>query len=110
MKKVYIGVGTLLLLGLAIGAGQTPREAARAQREIAEAFGYKGTTAVAHSDLDPDDARVKKVCDMLTKADFVPERRVQSFSGLDASLTLVGWHLTVEKLDVRKDDSLVRVR
>lgn len=92
------------------GMPQSPREIARARREIAEAYRYKGTTVVAHPDLDPDDPRVKTVCEMLSRADFVPEQRVRCFSDLDPSLIVVGWHLTVERLDVRVIDSLVRVR
>lgn len=97
-------------LGHLSGAPQTPEKIARMQRGLAEAFRYKGTTAVAGADLDPDDARVKKVCEMLSRADIVPELRVRCFSDLDPSLTVVGWHLTVERLDVRRNDSLVRVR
>lgn len=135
MKKTCIGIGVLAMLGVAaVGVGQgivrpplipydpregstlpdgvarTGPEVARAQREIAEAFRYKGTTAVPDRHLDADAVRVKKVCEMLSSADFVPESRLQRFAILSPRFTIVGWHLTIEDLDVRERDTLVRVR
>jgi hypothetical protein len=91
-------------------APPTKEDMARAEAAIAEANRYKGTTAVADKSLNPRDARVKAVCAMLSQADFIPESRVRAFSGLDPRLIVVGWGLTVVKLEVRQNDSLVRVR
>jgi hypothetical protein len=91
------------------GGPVTPRQFAAAQRRLAESLVYRGTRAIPNLDLDPDDARVQKVCAMLAKADFVPELRVRRFAGLDPAFVVVGWDLTVMKLDVRENDSLVQV-
>jgi hypothetical protein len=91
-------------------APPTKEEVARAEAEVAEAFRYKGTTAVPDRSLNSPDAQAKSVCAMLSKADFIPESRVQRFSVLDRRLTVVGWHLAVEKLEVRQNETLLRVR
>ncbi|WP_165221550.1 hypothetical protein [Aquisphaera insulae] len=89
----------------------TKEEVAHAEAEIAEAFRYKGTTAALAKSLDVKDPQARAVCEMLSKADFIPEVRVQTFSTLlRTEVTVVGWHLTVVKLEVRDHDSLVRVR
>jgi hypothetical protein len=87
----------------------TEQDMARAQEEVAKAFQYKGTTAVPYQKLDPDDAWVKSACKMLSEADFIPEARIRSFSGLRPRFTIVGWRLTVHQVEVRPNDTLVRV-
>jgi hypothetical protein len=91
-------------------APPTARDISHAQQEVAKAFQYKGTTALAHRRLNPNDAGVKAVCAMLSKADFIPGARIQRFSGLDRRFTVVGWSLTVDQMEVRANDTLVRVR
>jgi hypothetical protein len=91
------------------GGPVTPRQFAAAERRLAESLRYRGTRAIANHDLDPDDAQVTKVCEMLGKADFVPELRVRRFVDLDPAYVVVGWDLTVMKLDVRENDSFVQV-
>lgn len=89
---------------------RTPKEIAQARRNSAEEFRYKGTTVVAGGDLDHEDVWVKKAIEILTSTDFIPDQRVQRFSSLAPKFTVVGWHLTIEVLDVREEDSFVRVR
>ncbi len=140
MKQISMNLGLLALLGLAesgIGQGVAPKtlvppaagkkssqispdrtkkgsgarvEGAEAQRNIAEAYRYTGTTVIPSRDLDAANPQVKKICEMLSGADMIPDQRVLRFSGLDPRFTVVGWHLTVEKLDVGENDSLVRIR
>src|SRR5262249_45883843 len=89
-------------------------EVARKKAEIADAFRYKGTTVIPDKKLNAQSPQMKAVCAMLSKADFIPEVRVRMFSGYGPlrlpDVTVVGWHLTVVKLDVRQDESLIRVR
>lgn len=134
MRKTYVAIGAFSLLGLAavgVGKGIVPQtivpilpgkssarpneslrgglSAARARRAVAEAFRYKGTTAVPGRDLEDDDS-VLAACRLLSRADFVSEQRLRHFAGLDPSCTIVGWHLTVDGIDVRAQDTLLRVR
>ena len=141
MKKIMIGVTALLLLGLAMAcAGQvvvhrtsptvsstngpfhfnpalldgrprTLQELTTARRRIAESYRYQGPEATAHPGFDPDDRRVKQICELLRQMDFIPEQRVQRFASLDRNqYALVSWHLAVEGLDIRTDRSIIRVR
>lgn len=86
----------------------TKQDATRAQQEAAEAFRYRGTAVVPHRKLDPKDERVKAACELLSRADFVPATRIQSFSGLRPRYAIVGWRLTVHQLEERQDGTIVR--
>jgi hypothetical protein len=91
-------------------AAPGPEEAARSRRAIAEAYRYKGTTVVASKGLDADPEHWGRISKLLSGADFVPEQRKRRFAGLPPFFSIIGWHLTVEKLEVRGDDTFVRVR
>lgn len=50
-------------------------------------------------------------CERLSHADFVPEERWRHFARLlDPQCTIVGWHLTVDGIDVRAQETRLRVR
>jgi hypothetical protein len=88
----------------------TEQDVAREEAKAAEFLRYKGTKVVPHRSLKSPEAQVKAVCALLSQADFIPELRVRRFAGLDRRLTVVEWRLTIEKLEVRQNDTLVHVR
>lgn len=96
--------------GQAARASRDPKVIAKTEKALAEARRYKGTTAVADRKLRADDKLVKQACQLLSKADFVPELRLRRYALLDPDLLLVGWRVTIEMLQVRPSDALVQVR
>jgi hypothetical protein len=92
----------------------TKEEVARKTAEIADRFRYKGTRVIPDKKLNAQDPQMKAVSAMLSKADYIPEVRVRRFTGFGPlsrpDVVVVGWHLTVEELEVRQNDSLIRVR
>ena len=56
---------------------------------------------------------VRATCELLSRADFVPEPRLRRFTALtaewDPGMIVTGWHLTIEDIDERERESVIRV-
>jgi hypothetical protein len=92
------------------GGRNGARQAAIAQQNLDASLRYKGTTAVPERNLNADQGMVKRVCEMLSSSDFVPQERQVRYAKLPPNMKIVGWHLFIEELVIRENDSSVRVR
>jgi hypothetical protein len=60
--------------------------------------------------LDLDPSQLAFISELFVRADFVPEQRVRCFSGLAPTYCIVGWSLSVERVEVQKSFTRVGAR